>query len=113
MKPLFAALVLFAAVAEAQTIVSFGDSVTAPRGDTYVYSAILTADLLFEGKPVTVHNGGIGSSTSAMGLKRFEADVLTIKPDVAIIMFGINDAAIDVWKDPPPRASLWPTTGPT
>ena len=36
-----------------------------------------------------------------MALKRFDTDVLEKQPDTVILMFGINDAAIDVWKSPP------------
>ena len=32
--------------------------------------------------------------------QRFQADVLKHKPDLTIIQFGINDAAVDVWRTP-------------
>ncbi len=94
---------------EPPTIVTFGDSVTAPRGRTAVYPDLLANDLSYDGKDVKIINAGIGSHTTTMGKARFEKDVLNVKPDVAVIMFGINDAAVDVWKDPPadkPRVSL-------
>lgn len=93
----------------AQTIVTFGDSVTAARGRTIIYSALLASDLSFEGKEVKVINAGIGGHTTNNGKARFQKDVLDHRPDVAVIMFGINDAAVDVWKSPPasaPRVSL-------
>ncbi len=31
----------------------------------------------------------------------FSADVLTHEPDFAVVQFGINDAAVNVWKSPP------------
>src|SRR5262249_18292990 len=43
------------------------------------------------------------------GKARFQKDVLDHHPDVVVIMFGINDVAVDVWKTPPasaPRVSL-------
>lgn len=93
----------------AQTIVAFGDSTTAPRSRTEIYAALLANDLTFDGAPVRVINSGVGSNTSANAKSRFETDVLAHKPGVAILQFGINDAAVDVWKKPPattPRVAL-------
>lgn len=103
------ALALATAAAVAQTIVAFGDSVTAPRGRTEIYPMLLASQLSFAGKDVKVINAGIGSHTTTDAKARFQKDVLDRKPDVAVIMFGINDAAVDVWKNPPataPRVSL-------
>ena len=103
-----AALAL-ASFARAQTIVTFGDSVTAPRGSLAVYSTLLGEELSFAGKDVKVINAGIGGHTTANGKARFEKDVLAHQPDAVVIMFGINDAAVDVWKKPPasgPRVRL-------
>jgi lysophospholipase L1-like esterase len=86
--------------AKAQTIVTFGDSVTAPRGSLAVYSKLLADELSIAGKDVKVINAGIGGHTTANGKSRFEKDVLANQPDVVVIMFGINDAAVDVWKEP-------------
>src|SRR4051812_27019526 len=80
----------------AQTIVTFGDSVTAVRGHTEVYSTLLASDLAFSGKEVKVINAGIGGNTTSNGMARLQKDVLAHQPDVAVIMFGINDAAVDV-----------------
>jgi lysophospholipase L1-like esterase len=94
---------------EPPTIVTFGDSVTAPRGRTAVYADLLANDLSYAGKDVKIINAGIGGHTTKMAKARFEKEVLDVKPDVVVIMFGINDAAVDVWKDPPadkPRVSL-------
>lgn len=90
-------------------IVTFGDSVTAERGRIEVYPQLLARELSFDDNDVTVINAGIGGHTTTMGRKRFQEDVLEANPDVVVIMFGINDAAVDVWKDPPasgPRVSL-------
>jgi lysophospholipase L1-like esterase len=109
MKPMRVLLVLlltpFASSALAHTLVTFGDSVTATRGDVEIYSAILAADLLFEGKPVQVINAGVGGNTTAMALKRFDADVLQKQPGTAVLMLGINDSMVDVWKQPPATQS--------
>ena len=37
-------------------------------------------------------------------------DVLAHKPRVVVIQFGINDAAVDVWKEPPATESRVPLT---
>jgi lysophospholipase L1-like esterase len=95
--------------AEGMTIVTFGDSVTAARGRTVVYPALLASDLSYDGQDVKVINAGIGGNTTNMAKVRFEKDVLLRKPDLVVVMFGLNDAAVDVWKDPPadkPRVAL-------
>ncbi len=93
----------------AATLVAFGDSTTAPRGSTEVYATLLARELAFEGRDVRVVNSGIGGHTTANGKARFEKDVLAHEPEVAVIQFGINDSAVDVWKKPPatgPRMAL-------
>ena len=89
---------LFAA--DILTIVTFGDSVTAKRGSTEVYTALLADELSFNGKDLKVINAGIGGHTTKNGKGRFQKDVLDVNPDLVVIMFGINDAAVDVWKKP-------------
>jgi lysophospholipase L1-like esterase len=91
------------------TIVAFGDSTTAPRGALPVYADCLRQDLPRHGLPVRVINAGVGGNTTEAGRARFVRDVLDRKPDLVILQFGINDAAVDVWKTPPasqPRVSL-------
>jgi lysophospholipase L1-like esterase len=78
-------------------VVGFGDSTTAGRS----YCTVLAARI----SGITVENRGIGGNTTAMAAARFERDVLSINPDLVIIQFGINDAAVDVWKDPPATKS--------
>lgn len=102
-------LVSLRSVAAPPTIVAFGDSTTAPRGNTEVYATLLSNELSFEGGDVKVINSGIGGNTTSNAKSRFEKDVLAHKPDVVIIQFGINDSAVDVWKKPPatgPRVAL-------
>ncbi|VAX38507.1 hypothetical protein MNBD_PLANCTO02-2450, partial [hydrothermal vent metagenome] len=41
---------------------------------------------------VIVVNKGIGGHSAADGLKRFQRDVLDVKPDCLILYFGMNDA---------------------
>ncbi|QDU36131.1 putative rhamnogalacturonan acetylesterase YesY [Maioricimonas rarisocia] len=95
--------------ADDATIVTFGDSTTAPRGKLTVYSDLLVRELPTAARKVQVINAGIGGNNTDMARKRFEKDVLAHDPDVVIIQFGINDAAVDVWKSPPatqPRVDL-------
>ena len=99
----------FAADSQPFTIVAFGDSTTAPRGALPVYARLLQDELVGKGRAIRVVNAGVGGNTSEMARMRFEKDVLSQKPDLAIVQFGINDAAVDVWKKPPatqPRVAL-------
>lgn len=95
-----------AADPQSLTIVTFGDSTTAPRGKLLtVYSDLLREELPKRGRAVEVINAGIGGNTTEKARVRFERDVLNMKPDLVVIQFGINDAAVDVWKDPPATES--------
>ena len=91
------------------TIVAFGDSTTAPRGELLVYPKSLERGLQAEGVDCRVINAGVGGNTTSLGRQRFQNDVLGREPDCVIIQFGINDSAVDVWRNPPadkPRLSL-------
>ncbi|MFV0443749.1 MAG: GDSL-type esterase/lipase family protein [Planctomycetaceae bacterium] len=91
------------------TVVAFGDSTTAARGALPVYADILSRELTVSGRPVRVINAGVGGNQTDQARARFDHDVLSHKPAAVIIQFGINDAAVDVWRDPPatePRVSL-------
>ncbi|MFZ4766685.1 MAG: SGNH/GDSL hydrolase family protein, partial [Roseimicrobium sp.] len=85
-----------ASATEPVTIVAFGDSTTAVRGSTKVYASILQEEL----RNVRVVNAGVGGNTTEMARKRFEKDVLSHQPRIAILQFGIDDSAVDVWKTP-------------
>lgn len=89
------------------TVVLFGDSTTAPRGSLKIFGNLIADDLAKRGLAVSVINAGVGGNTTAAARKRFESDVLARNPDVVTILFGINDAAVDVWKGATtPRVSL-------
>ena len=111
LKFLIGSLVVFGAQVEMKagkaktTIVSFGDSTTAPRGKLRVYSEIIESALIQRGIAVDVINAGVGGNTTAMAHTRFQSDVLQHSPDVVIVQFGINDSAVDVWKTPPATVS--------
>ncbi len=91
------------------SIIMFGDSTTAPRGSTTVYSTRVEAALQSIGSSLSVHNAGVPSSTTIQARKRLQEDVLRFQPRIVVMQFGLNDAALDVWKKPPatePRVPL-------
>lgn len=94
----------------APVIVTFGDSTTAARATLTVYATLLGERLRQElGVTVKMINAGVPSDTTRRGAARFEHDVVAKHPRLVIIQFGINDSAIDVWKNPPetdPRVPL-------
>lgn len=86
-------------------VVTFGDSTTAPRENVDIYSDQLARK--FPG--VEFINRGVRGNNTDMAAARFESDVVGSAPKIVVIQFGINDAAVDVWKTPPatqPRVSL-------
>ncbi|MEX1019031.1 MAG: GDSL-type esterase/lipase family protein [Litorilinea sp.] len=90
-------------------IVAFGDSTTAARFPLQVYAERLHAALLEMGKSVGVVNAGARGDHTRGARARLAADVIARQPQLVLIQFGINDAAVDVWKTPPvrtPRISL-------
>ncbi|MBN1317327.1 MAG: exo-alpha-sialidase [Anaerolineales bacterium] len=91
-------------------VVAFGDSTTAYReGVKQVYSERLAETLLARGIQVKMVNAGVPGQNTEQARQRFVDDVLAHNPNLVIIQFGINDAAVDVWKAPPadqPRVPL-------
>jgi len=90
-------------------IVMFGDSTTASRGSLKVYADRVEIALQGIGSSLGVHNAGIGGNTTRDARKRMQTDVLQYKPRLVVMQFGINDSAVDVWKNPPatmPRVPL-------
>ena len=85
---------------ETKTLIAFGDSTTAPRGELKIYAGIIQRELPQLGLPVRVVNAGVGGQNTDQARARFQTDVLDHNPDMVVIQFGINDAAVDVWKDP-------------
>ena len=84
-------------------IVMFGDSTTAARDGAVqkVYAVRVKEALQSVGSTLTVHNAGIGGNTTSDARRRFTKDVLNYQPKLIVMQFGINDAAVDVWKSPP------------
>lgn len=87
--------------AQKRTVVAFGDSLTAKREGVVTYSEVIQAEFNKNKIGATVINSGVPGNTSSMAKARFEKDVLEHKPDLVILLLGTNDAAVDVWKDPP------------
>lgn len=92
----------------ASLVIAFGDSTTAPRDGVRIYSQILEDELQLGGGPVRVRNAGVPGNTTRDARQRFVRDVLAHKPDIVILQFGINDSAVDVWKNPPAETSRVP-----
>lgn len=89
----------------------FGDSTTAERPGAVekVFAERVREALPSMGSTLSVYNAGVRSNTTQNARDRFARDVLAHKPSVVVIQFGINDAAVDVWKQPPatePRVPL-------
>ena len=82
------------------TIVTFGDSTTAPRTvdgqPLYIYSNILRDELPGKGVNADVINAGIGGNTTADAIARLDSDVRSYDPDVVVVQFGINDSKVEV-----------------
>ncbi len=80
-------------------IVCLGDSVTqgcfanAPADHEAAYPVKLRKllDFYFPNQVFNVINSGIGGTTAAQAVKRFDRDVLGFHPDLVLIMFGVND----------------------
>lgn len=91
-------------------IIMFGDSTTAERPDLVdkVYAERVAEALQGIGSSLSVHNAGVSSNTTKNARERLARDVLAYKPRVVVIQFGINDAAVDVWKHPPASTSRVP-----
>ncbi|NLX54055.1 MAG: hypothetical protein GXY58_02965 [Planctomycetaceae bacterium] len=88
-------------------IVMFGDSTTAERPGAVekVYAVRVRETLRNAGLTLSVHNAGVGGNTTQDARARFAQDVLAHQPRVVVIQFGLNDASVDVWKDPPATAA--------
>jgi acyl-CoA thioesterase-1 len=74
------------------TIVAVGDSLTEGLGvdEEFAYPAVLEEKLLEQGYPYRVVNAGISGETSSGTLSRIKW-ILTLKPDIVILVVGAND----------------------
>jgi lysophospholipase L1-like esterase/photosystem II stability/assembly factor-like uncharacterized protein len=88
-------------------IIMFGDSTTAVRPGAVekVYAERVQDALQGSPLPLSVHNAGVGSNTTKNARERLAADVLAHQPSLVVLQFGLNDAAVDVWRNPPATVS--------
>src|SRR5437764_944182 len=76
---------------------TFGDSITWPcfHTDFRQNYVTFTADALRKAYPRArvriVHGGNMGTAARGLADSRFERHVLSFKPDVVFLMFGMND----------------------
>jgi len=90
-----------------RVIVNFGDSTTAPRGSLRTFGVRLQRTLDLRSIPAVVINAGVGGHNTDQARSRLDHDVLSHKPSVVTIWFGLNDCAIDLWKgDTAPRVPI-------
>jgi lysophospholipase L1-like esterase len=90
-------------------VVLFGDSTTAVREGIKVYGDDLIEVFSRNQWTVDILNAGVGGNTTQQARERLVRDVLAHNPSLVVVQFGINDAAVDVWKSPPavePRVAL-------
>jgi lysophospholipase L1-like esterase len=80
------------------TIVAFGDSITegtyGGASESETYPALLEKMIFKQGINVCVINKGIPGETAPEALFRLQRDVVDLKPDIVLIMYGANDAYI-------------------
>ncbi len=51
-------------------------------------------NMLYPSVQINIVNSGIAGDRAVCGLQRFERDVLSYNPDLVVISFGLNDAAV-------------------
>lgn len=98
-----AALGLFASAATAQCplkagdrVVFLGDSITEQKIHTRYVMNYFT--LRYPGLDVTFRNAGISGDSAPGGLGRLQRDVLSLKPAVVTICFGMNDGGYSAFE---------------
>jgi lysophospholipase L1-like esterase len=79
-------------------IVALGDSITnlstRPHGFITIMRDYL--NVLFPQQPIEIVNAGVRSETSGQMLARFDHDVIQAKPDLVLVMAGMNDIGLGV-----------------
>lgn len=80
------------------TVVGFGDSITGVyyhTGGHYAWPEMLGVALrrLYPQAPVRVVNAGLSGNATDQAVARLDHDVLAVKPDLVVVMFGMNDVA--------------------
>jgi acyl-CoA thioesterase-1 len=87
------ALVILQSVPKSQTILFFGDSLTAGYGlsTEEAFPSLIEKQLVKKGKKVTVVNAGLSGETSAGGLSRIDW-ILKQPVEIFVLELGANDA---------------------
>ncbi|MBT3380540.1 MAG: hypothetical protein HN742_00160 [Lentisphaerae bacterium] len=98
--PLARTKALLASGSENVRIVGFGDSITGiyyHTGSHRAWPAMLKIALerVYPKAQIEMTNAGRSGHTTTAGLKRIEKDVLSKKPHLVVVMFGMNDLAFD------------------
>ena len=57
----------------------------------YVQRLFQKLSVLYPGEKFEMHNAGISGDRAPGGLKRLERDVLTHRPDLTVVCYGLND----------------------
>lgn len=95
-------LPLFAAAMEPVTIVTLGDSITKGVREGVsaeaTFSNLLEERLSQQGRSVRVLNQGVGGETTEGALDRLDRDVLALRPNIVVVMYGTNDCYVDSGK---------------
>ncbi|HEX28931.1 TPA: hypothetical protein ENG04_02480 [Candidatus Poribacteria bacterium] len=92
-------------------IVAFGDSITNASNlpEELSYRKLVEHELRKKtGRDVRVVNAGVNSDITTLALQRIERDVLSHRPHIVTVMFGVNDAGFFRPDGPPadtPRVS--------
>ena len=86
--------------ADGERVLFCGDSIT--HGGKFIYYLQMFQDLRHPGSNVRLVNCGRSGDTAGGGLRRFDRDVLSFKPDRAFVMFGMNDISRNSWKSAEP-----------
>lgn len=85
-------------VSDQSVYVAFGDSITFAVNKFGVtegtaFRSIVAKELERAlGKPVRAHNAGVCGDITSQAVERIERDVVSRKPDLVTVMFGVNDA---------------------
>jgi lysophospholipase L1-like esterase len=84
-------------LADEETIVFFGDSIT----EQNLYTAFMETFLVsrFPGKKIACFNFGWGGDTALGGNQRFARDVVPVRPSLVFVNFGMNDGGYKPYEE--------------
>ena len=97
-------------VLQPAAIVVIGDSTAAvrPQDVGAVYADRIQDALRHGGSKLVVVNSAVSGDTTDSARSRFRQHVLDLEPKLVVLQFGMNDAAFDVWKNPPAEQTRVP-----